>query len=100
VAKLLCNEPFNLRPWEVAQLTPLQVKHLYLCERDENGGPVLGNKPTESMRTNEERFYRHWELNGLADRPDLIEQLWEDQKAKDAEYARQQSVFRADHAGG
>ena len=35
---MLCNEPFNLRPWEVAELTPYQAHNLYLgVERGKQG---------------------------------------------------------------
>jgi hypothetical protein len=31
------NEPFNLRPWEVARLTDRQIAELYFHPRDEQG---------------------------------------------------------------
>jgi hypothetical protein len=35
---VLCNEPFNLRPWEVERLTDYQIHALYLgCRRDKYG---------------------------------------------------------------
>lgn len=31
------NEPFNLRPWEIARLTDRQISELYFHPRDKHG---------------------------------------------------------------
>lgn len=77
VCKVLVNDPFWLRPSEIAQMTPWQVKHLYFCERKDNGSPVIGDggyKP----KTIKQIFYSHWAKAGL--REDQIDKLWSERE--------------------
>ena len=78
---MLVSEPFHLRPWEIENLTPYQVRNIYFAERDENGSIKPRLTLPEGSITNPELladekylFFRHWEANGL--RKDLIEKLW------------------------
>lgn len=86
VCAILCNEPFSLKPWEIARLTPFQVRRLYLCERDREGRIVTGE--VKPLPTSEEMFYRHWKYHGL--RQDQIDRLWEWQKVREAELAEEE----------
>lgn len=70
---LLVNEPWKLRPWEIAQLTPWQVRNLYLCDRDEEG-KVLTSDIAEIEQNPYEYFRKYWQTLGLRD--DQVERLW------------------------
>lgn len=63
-----------MRPWEVAQLTPWQVRNLYLCERDKEGRVVTSELDGVSQNP-KDYFVRHWQTLGLRD--DQIEALWQ-----------------------
>lgn len=78
VCKVLCNEPFWLKPSEIAQLTPWQVKHLYLCERNDSGQPKIeGSYKARSIR---EIFYDRWFKLGL--HKYQVDILWHEYEAK------------------
>lgn len=71
----LVGEPFNLRPWEIAELTIWQIRHLYFHARDDKGR-VVPTQPPETIPqiSPYQWFVNHWRLYGLRD--DLIDILW------------------------
>ena len=51
---LLCHEPFNLRPWEVAQLTDAQILHIYNASKDDRGNVRFQDEPPTEKRSHRE----------------------------------------------
>lgn len=70
--KVLCGEPLCYKPWEVARLTPSQVKHTLMVERGKDGAVKLD----EPLRRREEELSveREWrvELGKVYTDPDAI----------------------------
>ena len=49
---ILCNEPFYRTVDEVKKMTPVQVKKLFLCERDPDGHVLVKDIPVPTVPRN------------------------------------------------
>lgn len=52
---ILVSEPFQLRPWEIAELTDAQIYGIYLYPRDDNGALKKRNEVPEKFQSLEEK---------------------------------------------
>ena len=76
---MLAGEPFHLRPWEIARLTPYQVRAIYCHERDpQTGNLVLAQK--QRPMSYKEQFYFIWRKRGLVEH--RIDDKWQAYQAE------------------
>jgi hypothetical protein len=72
IYRVLCNEPFCYRPWEVDRLTPFQACGIILCKKDKKGMVVLDPPLTEEEglqiadATEVDWLREKWRLRGLS----------------------------------
>lgn len=72
---VLCSEPWNYRPWEVARLTPHQVNAVLCAERDDKGKVILKRAEGEGGPSSyRDIFFAWWKARNLPDH--RIEQKW------------------------
>ncbi len=73
---MLVNEPWCLKPWEVAKLNPYQVNRLYFVRRDDRGQIMLaGETPVSAF----DIFRQQWERLGAPEW--RIKRMWRKIKA-------------------
>jgi len=76
------TSPFRLSLAEIGQLTPYQVRHVYLVAKDPKTG--LPVRKTDAPQTYRQVFYSTWKRRGL--KKDEIDLIWgkhlEKEKAK------------------
>lgn len=67
ICAILVNEPFNLRPWEIAQLTDYQINNIYFHPRTKEGAIDVDAyaKPAKEF-SYEDEFRYSWQQKGLS----------------------------------
>lgn len=73
---ILAVEPYNLRPWEIAKLTRVQIVHLYFRPRNDDGTLVRREAEPAVETTFVGMFREVWRKRGRTDAQ--IDLLWEE----------------------